>query len=94
MHTQVVYNQTNCFRCASRSTRYSIIATEQYVCELSTRDNCCIYPLQRWNVQHWHPFQTELLHMIQLLLLMWIQWLLIPVILVSFECSDLRLERV
>ncbi len=52
-------------------------------------------PLQR-NVQHWHPFQTELLHMvlIQLLLLMWEQWLLIAVMMVSRWVPDLRFERV
>ena len=100
MHTQVVCNQTNCLGCASRSTRCScsyILDTEQCVCVLSSCESLlCILPLQRWNVQHCNPFQTELLHMvpIRLLLLMWIQWLLIAVMMASFWWSDLRFERV
>ncbi len=57
--------------------------------------NYCIIhiPSQWWNVQHCHQFQTELFHMprIWLLIIMWIQWLLIPVILVTF-CLDLDLD--
>ncbi len=55
------------------------------------------YPslLQQYYVQNCHSFQTELLRMllIWMLILMWIHWLLIPVILVSV-CLDLRLECV
>ncbi len=60
MHTQVVCNQTNC--CDVPADRLVIHAAFFFplnnVCVLSACDNLYTYPLQRWNVQHWHPFQT------------------------------------
>ena len=52
-------------------------------------------PLQWRYVHYCHPFQTDLLHMvlIWLLILMWVQLLLIPVTMVTV-CLDLRLESV
>ena len=54
-----------------------------------------LHPLQRRYVHHCHSFQTDLLHMvlIWLLILMWVQLLLTPVMMVTV-CPDLRLESV
>ncbi len=101
MHTRVLCTQTNCLGCASRSLfiqLYSHHSTCVYDYQLMLHIILCVIihiPSQWWNVQHWHQFQTELFHMprIWILIIMWIQWLLIPVMMVTV-CLDLTLECV
>ena len=102
MHTQVMCNQTNCLLYASQSTQSLIVyaaifLTLNNVCVLSSRDSfLCISftavecpalaPIPNGAITYGPDMTADFL--------MREQWLLIPVMMVSFWVSDLRLERV